>query len=493
MGKRHSRGPCHGYSWKEEADSLTEPLWCYAISAKRYCLYRLGEDGRLLIVGARDQPEEVGDDASAQADQGLEDWSEHGLGLFLDPTAQDQDRPRRDKQGRRIWVRQAWQWILNDALDKGDPMPKWANTFALTRFTVSGPRTANWFASYNRAQRSRADWIAPGGFGLIAHVHPNFAERTTALPTGPYESDPAKWPALAWYDRRTGEPAHVLTAADRSDPDRFTNASLRGDPVINTLADILARYRDRTEHKSRGPDTQPATSDTGGLLQRRPVESHPTLTELIGKEGNQLAERLSAELTDPASYRNDYGPRADRWETLVLPVLREIGAFDLGDRTGLAAASVYRVLNGTRPHPANRRRYEQAAVNHADRGLTTWSVATPHDPSAALCRYLQERARRGEDVSSVPMVRPAHASESASRRPIRQRREPAGRQTCARRRSAARRLAAANQRGSAVLVYSDVDRRPRRPPATTTHEEPPTPYPSWSRAPSSLMSSGVPK
>ena len=31
--------------WKVEYESLERPLWCYAISSKRYCLYRLGSEG----------------------------------------------------------------------------------------------------------------------------------------------------------------------------------------------------------------------------------------------------------------------------------------------------------------------------------------------------------------------------------------------------------------------------------------------------------------
>ena len=56
-------------------------------------------DGRLRVVSALDQSEEVGDEAAGQADQGLEDWSEHGLGLYLDPTSKDPDRPRRALPG----------------------------------------------------------------------------------------------------------------------------------------------------------------------------------------------------------------------------------------------------------------------------------------------------------------------------------------------------------------------------------------------------------
>src|SRR5579863_1736611 len=135
---------------------------------------------------------------------------------------------------------------------RGDqPVPAWSTAYALTRFSISKPATASWFNGYNETRRSRAEWIGPGGFGVIGHIYPEFASRTAVLPTAPYESDPAKWSQLAWYDRRTAQPMRVLSSADRSDPERFASVALGGTPILATLGDVAARYRDRTEHKSR--------------------------------------------------------------------------------------------------------------------------------------------------------------------------------------------------------------------------------------------------
>jgi hypothetical protein len=57
-----------------------------------------------------------------------------------------------------------------------------------------------------------------------------------------------------------------------------------------------------------------------------------------GKEGNKLIERLTGVIIDLVDYRTDYGPRAGRWNSLVLPVLRAMGA-DLAERTGDVSAS----------------------------------------------------------------------------------------------------------------------------------------------------------
>ena len=318
-------------AWKAELDSLERELWCYAISAKRYCLYRLGRDGKPVVERARDAPEELSDEGGP-APEGLEDWSEHGLGLYLDPLAEDPERPRRDADGRRIWVRQAWRSVLNDALGGEPSRPDWTDTYALTRFTLSNPKIAAWFDGYN-AEHPDAR-IGPGSFGLIAHpasepkpgVEQPVDTRKAALPAAPYESDPAKWPQLDWYDRRTGEPIEVIARAERDDPERFASAIATGALVIQNLGFVLGRYGRRAEHKSLAPDGGPADRGAAGLLERRAVESGPALTDLTGKEGNKLAERLSGEALTPAEYRNDYGPRTNRWDQLVRPILTELGA-----------------------------------------------------------------------------------------------------------------------------------------------------------------------
>jgi len=316
----------------------------------------------------------------------------------MDPTSKDQDRPARDKQGRRLWVRDAWQWILGDALGEAEPMPAWSEAYALTRFSVSKPATVSWFNGYDEKQPSRAEWIGPGGFGVLGHVHPRFADRTQALPAAPYESDPANWPQLDWYDRRTAQPTRVLTSADRNDPERFATAVLAGTPVLATLGGVVARYRDRTEHKSRSPAGQRTESGTAGLLQRRPVTAAPETTELIGKEGNQLGERLLGEALAVGQYRNAYGSRLERWESLVQPILMEVGAVAIAAATGASMSAVYRVLEGSLPHRRKRPRYVELAVAHARQRLGDWGIDPPYDTAALLWSYLHEREALGENV-----------------------------------------------------------------------------------------------
>ena len=73
-----------------------------------------------MLVAAVDSDD--GDpEHSTEIEQALADWSEHGLGIYLDPTATDSDKPIRDEKGRRLWVAEGWQSILNNATRRARP------------------------------------------------------------------------------------------------------------------------------------------------------------------------------------------------------------------------------------------------------------------------------------------------------------------------------------------------------------------------------------
>jgi hypothetical protein len=391
--------------WKIEHDSLDEQLWCYAISAKRYCLYRRGPDGTVDLVAATGGTDEASDDGGGEGNA-LTDWSEHGLGLYLDPTAEDPDRPERDEDERRIWMRDAWEWILRTSDGENVQQPHWADRYALTRFTVSSPTLADWFTGYND-NRPRDEWIRPGSFGLIAHAEAAARGETNtmpkpeqALPTAPYDRTAANWPRLTWYDRRDGRPIRVITAQQRSSPDAFADALQRGDTVIQTLSQVLGRYSRRPEHKSLAPDGTAVGSETRGLLARRPFSSSPAITELTGKEGNKLTERLSGEITDFGAHSNYYGNRTDPWAELYMPILKELGAARIIEETSMSSSAVYGVLNATvdEPHAANRVRYQRVALAHARKRLAQWDIPPPDAPASVAALYVRERHQRGEDV-----------------------------------------------------------------------------------------------
>lgn len=383
--------------WKEEHGSMAEPLLCYAISAKRYVLYRERNGRPAEIVRVGDAPEEdAGAEETADASEesgGLLNWSEHGLGMYLDP--RNPDDPQRDDEERRTWMREAWEWVL--ARDPARPLPGWASRYALTRFTVSSPTIAKWFAGFD-ASVPHDGRIRPGCFGLIAH--PEFVlepGEPTRLPTAVYESNPDRWPALDWYDRASGEPVYVTTLQPGEDPEVFAAGVRRGDISIQRIADVISRYPMRAEAKSLAPDGSPVAAETSGRLVRRVVTSTPVLTDFTGKEGARLVERLTGEVWDVEEYRTDYGVWKDRWTVLALPLLREmredIGTEELGRAVGQSKRSVERATrpkDPANPHERTRVRYLQAVLEYLV-GESPTATGISDLYASLFCVSIQER------------------------------------------------------------------------------------------------------
>lgn len=371
--------------WKAEHDSLARPVTCYAISAKRYLLYRPTKNDRPELVAVGDEPDVAGVDPETEGVDELTDWSEHGLGLYLAPLVDERGRPRRDGQKRRIWVGDAWRWVLRDALGEDPRRLAWSGLPAVTRFTISNPAMAGWFRGRDK-ELPPAERMHPGGFGLLAH--PAEEDIAGRMPAGPYETNPARWETQAWYDRRSHRQVRITTVDPVNAPERFAAELASGALRVRTLGDVLATYGQRPEHKSLAPDGSPAGPTTVGLLRRRPVRSRPARTHLAGKEGNKLVERLTGVMRDPAEYRADYGTRADPWTELVVPVLRRMGAAEVAQRTSPAwRRSVERIVaDGHRPKGRGREQVlTRAAAAFARDRLGGSTLA---DDVAVLAAYL---------------------------------------------------------------------------------------------------------
>lgn len=277
--------------WKVEHDSRTEPLYCYAVSAKRYVLFRVDADGRPRMAWPADEDE---DDASDGIEDSLTDWSEHGLGVYLDPSTGIDGTVRRDAKGRRRWIREAWEWVLARELGLGCAEPGWFDRYALTQFSIARPLQLPWFAGRDEALPP-AERMRPGSFGLVAQVHgflSNLSERRH--PAAPYERVSEHWAELHWYDRISGKPIRLTTADPALEPDQFVADYERAAVRVKSMRDVLGSYARRPEFKSLAPNGALTDGATHGLLRRRPIESLPVLTTLSGKEGNKLHERAAA-------------------------------------------------------------------------------------------------------------------------------------------------------------------------------------------------------
>jgi hypothetical protein len=388
----YNRAVVPGSILKVEAENFApvtrerRQLYCYGISAKRYCLYNLDARGEPI----------------------LRKVSEHGLGgVYLDPTdpqeltdlrasdsnedsvdGEEADSPAAIDVGRaRRWVAEAWTWLLRSALGLPAAEPIWLDRPAISRITASTPQTMRPFRAYNEG-RSYAEQVKPGNFLLSAHVapfgHPDGVDPQRFHLVAPFQTDPRQWRKMTWLDLYSGTGYKISTTA---------TAGGVGVARVKTYRDVLEEYRTHPESKALGPDGIAGHRATRGLLGRRPVYTRSELIRCIGKEGNRLQDRQQDLVHDPAEVLTEYhDPCRDPWRTLVVPVLREIPKRDLAQAAGIHSRTVVALRNGhASPRPRHRAALLQVAATFARDQLHTWGFSAPPDDYAACAVYLDER------------------------------------------------------------------------------------------------------
>jgi hypothetical protein len=292
---------------------------CYAISAKRYVVYSQDDSGDLQIL----------------------DPKEHGLGAYLDPLTSSQER--RDANGNRIWINEAWGWILAAHHNPDVALPTWADRPAVSPITISS--TALWrpFRLRNRG-RSWVDQIKPFNFLMVATIDP-FGYPPGIDPTkfrliATYNDNPDSWANLEWrniYDT-DGRSYRITTDRDApAAPDLV---------VVKSYADVLREYRIHPEYKFNGPDGQPCRRNTRGLLQRRPVELDGPV-RLIGKEANNIEEVQAGRYAQLDEIITEYvDPDDDHFHQQVMPLLEHMSAREIARLVGADRRTIGRIRKG---------------------------------------------------------------------------------------------------------------------------------------------------
>jgi hypothetical protein len=136
---------------------------------------------------------------------------------------------------------------------------------------------------------------------------------------------------------------------------------------------------------------RPRERDAEGFLQRRTVS--PVVEVYIGKETNRL-EDVQMGLIHNLGEMLDAYPEARRgsWERLVRPVLQDIPASWLMERTGLSRRTIQRLRNG---HSVPRREHEEsltvAAAEFAREQLQRAGQEAPADDLLCVRAYVQSQ------------------------------------------------------------------------------------------------------
>nr|WP_321360638.1 hypothetical protein [uncultured Hyphomonas sp.] len=232
------------------------PLYCYAVSAKRYALFNI-DGGQVEIRKA----------------------SAHGLGHLLPPYS-DPDKGRKQTAKVAYWHKEHWTAICEAALEGRDHNGAFIADARLekpaaSRYAANTPDLLKWFSDFNEGLE-RAQQVKPFNF-LLTFQAKNLdrlaasdleaaswvaKHRPKPRPAGPYEKDPEKSAVMA-FDRATHEPV----------PSRW----------LKTYTEVLQDYHLHAEAKFHG-----GFDNARGRLQRRHVDAFAI--RHIGKEAHNWEE-----------------------------------------------------------------------------------------------------------------------------------------------------------------------------------------------------------
>jgi hypothetical protein len=242
---------------------------CFAVSAKRYVLFRRRAGDRIEIIKA----------------------SESGLGAIIGRSAKETT----NKLARRVWLA-----ILLDELPGINPkqrrraQPLIAFDVPLRRkFPVSQPSILKRFDSYNR-DRNYDSRVKP--FGFVQSVTPAFMTGTSdVLPIAPFARELSKSRNVPWIDFRTGGKLALDWSGEHH----------AGTIPVLRMDEYIREYRCHPEGKAGDSDGNRAGSDAKGVLRRLALRS--VHLARIGKEVDRLDEEEGAALEpeQPFQYERD--------------------------------------------------------------------------------------------------------------------------------------------------------------------------------------------
>lgn len=302
-------------------------LYCLAISAKRYALFLLDENGNpiLLQKGVNNREDR---------------WSEHGLGHLRNPSNFESEN--------RDWIPQAWINIIRRVLSLPTEPLSFEHLPAIGRVTVTSPTVMRSLARLNFGKRY-GDRLKPFNSLLSCHVkpfgHPPGVDPERFHLVAPYESDSRRWVEMPWIDQYTGKHYQITTEG-------FHGSRLVA--RVKTYGDVLREYEFHPGSKSADARGKRSGKQTIGLLQRRHIRVAQII--YIGKESNRLEEIESGTIHSVQNVYTEYpDPRRDEWRTKIVPALKKLPIAALMKLSWKSRSMLTRALAGrSLPRPRNR-------------------------------------------------------------------------------------------------------------------------------------------
>jgi transcriptional regulator with XRE-family HTH domain len=272
--------------------NVLEPLYCYAISSKRYALFNIDENGRTV----------------------LRKVSAHGLGHLLAPYTREDNSDLEAEP----WQQDLWLEIINAARENRQPNYASLRNFnlpAVSRYGASTPALASWFKKYNE-DKAYCDQVRPFNFLLAMQAKLGLK---ALKPVSTYTKDTAK-AASQVFDRMTGQ--------------KISPSQLK------TYQETLAQYHLHPETKFFNGDFTDS-----GKTQRRHIVVKSVLH--IGKEANKLEEQFYLGLDPEAQL--EYGISPEQKDEMLQYVLQAIsvhGAKNMADAAKLTERHVLKISSG---------------------------------------------------------------------------------------------------------------------------------------------------
>ena len=310
-------------------------IYCLAISAKRYALFRKAAKGFPVLL-RRTKLREKGKDRVFGDDR----WSEHGLGHLLNPS----DPENEDRE----WIAQTWNNLVQRALGFSTKPMGFEDRPAVGRITVSSPTIMRSLEKLNRNKKYGGQ-VKPFNFLISCHVkafgHPVGADPEHFHLIAPYDNNPKKWIKKDWVDEYSGNEYRIRTWGHHGD--RYTAR-------VKTYGEVLEEYEFHPESKCADADGNPCHKPTIGLLQRRHVRIDQI--KCIGKESNSLENVESGlEHSEKNVYTEYVDPKRDEWSTKILRALKQVPLSHLVKESGMSSSALKELRAGrSRPHRKNR-------------------------------------------------------------------------------------------------------------------------------------------
>jgi hypothetical protein len=246
------------FSKEKGRENNLEPLYCFAISAKRYALFNRDGQGKPIIRKA----------------------SAHGLGHFSAPYGHEDESRDERGSGVRLWEEDVWKQIISAAL--GDRPREVDYAFrremlgpAHSRYGSTRPAVLNWFKRYNEG-RPYAEQVKPFNF-LLTFFTRRQEDMASEDPTHEFDPKLNAIRPVAPFEKDSGKALRRI----------FDRNSVNMDPVpakwLRTVADVLRDYHRQPEYKFLGGNW-----NEEGVLRRRHVFADKI--EDIGKESDGWEE-----------------------------------------------------------------------------------------------------------------------------------------------------------------------------------------------------------